>query len=310
MAVASGGIHERIATSYRLLSSGHKQVAEYVLENTHRAAFMTLEQLASGSGVSRGTAERFARRLGFPGYAGFRRELALLVQESLAPVEKLRESLAHEVRPDAALRTVVAEDLRNIRDTLDSIVPAHFARALERIRKARRLVFVGRGASGHVAGLAALRLGTFRPQVSAMTDEGGRLMRELYWLGEEDAIVAIAFPRYSRSTVEACRYARGKGTAVIAITDAVSSPLYELADETLLARGDRGFLAVSLTAAVSVVDAIAVSVAGQDRRRALAAMTEITDQLIASGTYHSGEAHSDPQATRRTTRVSGRGRGE
>ena len=56
------------------------------------------------------------------------------------------------------------------------------------------------------------------------------------------------------------RYARDRGATVIAITDSEASPLAELADHTLMARSDMMSIVDSLTAPLSLVNALIVAV--------------------------------------------------
>lgn len=282
-------VTQLIASRYSGLSKGHKKVATFVMENGQRAAFMTLEELAREAGVSRGTAERFARTLGYDGYPQFRRQVAGLLEESLRPLEKVRLGMERRVSPSLALRSVLAEDQLNLDRTLQAIAGDQFERAVELVRAAERVVILGLGASGFLAGLAAHRLGGLRPGVVAVANGGAGLYQRLCWLGERDLLVALSFPRYSRATVEACRYARGRGMGVLALTDAFSSPVYPLATEALLVRCERELLVSSLTAAVGVLDGIVTAVAVLDRGRTLDAMSDVTDQLIEVGEYDVGE---------------------
>jgi DNA-binding MurR/RpiR family transcriptional regulator len=275
-----------IVDRYPHLSKGHKKVANFVLEHGDRAAFMTLEQLAQETGVSRGTAERFARELGFVGYPQFKEKMASLLRESLVPVEKVRVGMQKQITPDLALRSAFTEDIHNLERTLQAISTEQFARAAALMRQADRIVLLGLGSSSYVAGLGVYRLSTFRSNVFAITESGGILYRQLYWLGERDVLLAISFPRYSRATVEACRYAHTKQLPVLALTDKLTSPLYGFATETLLVRSERELLAASLTAALTMIDALALTIAGTDQRRTLEAISEVTNLLIEADEFY------------------------
>lgn len=282
-------VTQTIAELYPTLSKGHKKVAAYVLENRHQVAFMTLERLASEADVSRGTAERFARELGFSGYPNFRQQMAALVQESLMPVEKIRLGTSKQITPELALRSVLGEDIHNLEQTLQAISGIQFARALDLVIGANRVLIMGIGASAYLAGLLAYRLCTFRPDVTTLDESEEHAYRQLYWMGEKDLLIAISFPRYSRLTVETCQYARKKGVKVMAITDKLASPVYALADEALIATSERELLVCSPTVAVALIDAIVTAVAARDQRQTLDSISEVTNQLIDTDAYYMGE---------------------
>ena len=86
---------QRIARMLPTLSRSHRQVADYVLAHPLQAATLPIDELAATVGVSVATANRFARALEFDGYPQFRAALVLGFETTLAPVEKLRSTLAH-----------------------------------------------------------------------------------------------------------------------------------------------------------------------------------------------------------------------
>src|SRR2546428_259048 len=71
------------------------------------------------------------------------------------------------------------------------------------------------------------------------------LLRDTLSLGEQveslpprAVVLAIAFPRYSRQTLEAAERARQRGLSVLALTDGLRSPLAPLAEASLFARSE------------------------------------------------------------------------
>ena len=56
-------------------SKGQKRIADYILQNYDKAAFMTASKLGKLSGVSESTVVRFASELGYDGYPSMQRAL-------------------------------------------------------------------------------------------------------------------------------------------------------------------------------------------------------------------------------------------
>ncbi len=78
-------------------------------------------------------------------------------------------------------------------------------------------------------------------------------------------LFGISFPRYSKRTLSAMKYARDRGARVIALTDSQLSPLARVAGDVLLARSDMASFVDSLVAPLSVINALIVAV-GMSRR--------------------------------------------
>ena len=79
-------------------------------------------------------------------------------------------------------------------------------------------------------------------------------------------MIAFSFPRYSTSTAQGALYCRSKGAAVIGITDSALSPLGRSSDHVLLAKSDMISLVDSLTAPLSIANALIVAIAARRER--------------------------------------------
>ena len=86
------------------------------------------------------------------------------------------------------------------------------------------------------------------------------MFEQILRIDQNDVMIGISFPRYSKQTVKALRYAHESGAHVIAITDSRTSPIAENADHLLLARSDMASFADSLVAPMSLINALIVSV--------------------------------------------------
>jgi len=70
-----------------------------------------------------------------------------------------------------------------------------------------------------------------------------------------DVVIGISFPRYSKRTINAMRFAQNQGATVVAITDSLYSPLAKNADHVITARSDMASFVDSLVAPLSVINA-------------------------------------------------------
>ena len=69
------------------LSKGHKLIANYILSQYDKAAFMTAQKLGKTVGVSESTVVRFASELGYDGYPELQRQLQDLMRNKLTAVQ-------------------------------------------------------------------------------------------------------------------------------------------------------------------------------------------------------------------------------
>ena len=82
-------ISERIRNGYPSFSKGQKKIANAILHDYDKAAYMTAARLGRLVGVSESTVVRFAYELGFEGYAEFQRSVQELVRTKLTPNQRI-----------------------------------------------------------------------------------------------------------------------------------------------------------------------------------------------------------------------------
>ena len=86
----------------------------------------------------------------------------------------------------------------------------------------------------------------------------------------DDVIIGISFPRYSKRIISALEYAKRQSAHIIALTDSVSSPIADLADDLLLAKSEMASFVDSLVAPLSIINALIVAI-GKKKQTEVAA---------------------------------------
>jgi DNA-binding MurR/RpiR family transcriptional regulator len=227
-----------------------------------KIAQLSINETFHASGVSAATANRFARKLGFDGYPQFRNEVINAFEEVLAPVERLRRRVSAGNTPSEIVASSIEEDMENLQTTLANLDMSRVTMLAERIVAARRVFVLGFDTSAALSTIFAYRLGAAGIDVRTNQNGGGRLAtaRELAQFGPEDIIVATAFPRYIRDTVEMARDAAARGLTVVAITDSQASPLTEFAEFSIYLPARRTISSTSDTAILCFLEALSAAV--------------------------------------------------
>jgi DNA-binding MurR/RpiR family transcriptional regulator len=244
-------------------------IADFLLRNPVRATAWGIEELASNTQTSTATLSRFARTLGFSGYAALRSGIADTLQNALQPVfhpvDKLREALQRGQGQGHAGNPIIAESLEasqaNVRAAADGLNPSQLTATAHRILAAETVYTLGFGISAHLSALLALDLQPFCRQAINVVEFGGtevaagRLMN----IGPKDLLISISFPRYASDAVMLTRYARDRSAHVIALTDSMASPLTKWAHEVFIAPASHPVLSSSSAAAIVVIEALVTS---------------------------------------------------
>ncbi len=241
-------------------SKGQKLIANYIIEHYDKAAYMTAAKLGSLVKVSESTVVRFAIELGFDGYPDLQQALQEIVRTRLTSFQRMEVS-NDRIGDGDILSKVLLADAEKIRHTLDAINREDFEAAVEKIVGAKKIYIMGVRSSASLAGFLNYNLRMIFDNVKFVeTTSGSEMFEEIMGMTDEDVMIAISFPRYSKRIINAVYYAKNVGADVIAITDSNMSPIAHEANCLLTAQSDMASFVDSLVAPLSIINAIIVAV--------------------------------------------------
>lgn len=245
-------------------SKAHKRIADYILQNADKAAFLTAKRLGDIVSVSESTVVRFAAELGYEGYPGMQRALQELVRGRLTSVQRIRAS-QEQISGSDMISEVMQRDMDSIHAAIERIDRKEFQRVVDMLLHADRIFILGVRSSSFLAGYLNFYLHLiFKNVIFVQNSAAGEIYEQLVHIGPGDVLVGISFPRYSIMAVNAVQYAHERGADVIAITDSTISPLYQWASASLLVRSDMISFVDSMAAPLSLLNAL---IAELGRRR-------------------------------------------
>lgn len=259
------GLLCQIRICYEKFSKGQKKLADYILSNYEKAAFMTAVRLGEEVGVSESTVVRFAVNIGFDGFLNFQKELANLVQEKIHSIQRIEIS-AGEMTRDMVLDNVLNADAQKIKMTLEGLDRNAFQAAVDTILQADTIYVVGVRSCAPLAEFLSFYLKIIFPRVVlAASSNTSELFEQMLRVNENDVVIGISFPRYSMRTLKAMEYANNKNAKVIAITDSMYSPINLYSSCNLFARSDMASIVDSLVAPLSLINALIVALCMEKR---------------------------------------------
>ncbi len=247
----------RINQTGRRLSKGQKRIAEYIVNHYDKAAFMTASKLGDKVEVSESTVVRFALALGYDGYPELQKALQEMIRNRLTAVQRVE--MTGDMNEATVLSTVLKADMQNIRQTLEDVDEVTFSKVIDELAAAKRVYVVGVRSSAPLAQFLGYYMSFIRDNVKTVTAGISDVQEQVVRVGENDVVLGVSFPRYSRRTIEAMHYAKEHGATVISITDTPLSPLGQASDLCLTARSDMASFVDSLVAPMSLINALIVA---------------------------------------------------
>lgn len=226
------------------LSRRLEQVARFFLNHPEEVAISTLVTLASHAQVAPATITRFAKELGFAGFA----ELQAVFRERLVGphvpyaerVTRLREGGGTAEIADADLQDsgrvfegfvqAAVNSLVRIEESLDRSELEAFVEALVECEVVH--VAAARGAFS-IGAYSVYGLANVGKRAHLVDNLGAMRAEQIAAMGPNDVLLAVTFDDYTPETVDAARMAAASGRKVIAITDNELSPVVSVASHVL-----------------------------------------------------------------------------
>lgn len=272
---------QQIRDRYDGLSESHKKVAEFVLENLEVATFASLNEISKRTGVSDATLIRFAQEFGYLGYKELREHLAEYIRRIIyltkPPINDQETRLK-------GLDKVREADLQFITRTYDDLNRQSFARLIEEITSAERIFCMGWRASSFLAEFMTFQLRRLGYKAHPILRERRTLLEQTLGLGNGDLLVVFDQLLYSTEVYEAVEFV-GRNREEVKIATFTSDPLAQIVQYADLSffmdlSGIKEFSIISLTAPMSLINAIIEEVIANDPEKAKAALQEYENVVL------------------------------
>jgi DNA-binding MurR/RpiR family transcriptional regulator len=256
----------RIEKNYIKLSKGQKRIADFILHNYDKVAFMTASTLGESTGVSESTVVRFADALGYDGYPKLQKGLQESIKTKLTTVQRFE--LSKDLDKDSSYtKKVMSADMDNIRRTLDAVDEDIMSKIVEEIHDARKVYILGMRSSSVLANYLGFYLNFILKDVVVVPAGALDMFDYLVNITENDLLITISFPRYAKRTFDIVNFAKSQGATIIGITDSAMSPLVPLVKYSLFARYNMNTFIDSLVAPMSLLNALIQSISIKEKDR-------------------------------------------
>ena len=132
-------------------SKRQRAIANFIMDNYDKAAFMTAGRLGRAINVSESTVVRFAAELGYEGYPEMQRALQEVIRNKLTSIQRI-EVTNDRLGSGDILSAVMQSDIEKLRLSMDTVDHEQFRAAVEQIVAARRIYILGLRSSTAIAG--------------------------------------------------------------------------------------------------------------------------------------------------------------
>ncbi len=252
-------LEARVYSIYQTLSPAEKRLADVLLQYQMDLPSYTAGELADKAQVSRATAARLIRTLGYSTYPEAKRQIRA-DQHWGSPQAGLKDP--DQPSPAAvSIATTVQMDIENIRTTAEGLSEQTLSDASRAIVKARRVWIMGLRSGYGLAHQAAHYFTLMKNDVQVLPSGGASYSHEIASIAKGDVLLIIAFRRRPRLLPTIIREARSAGAITILITDLSAAASAKAAHHVLRCRCQSPSPFNSFVAGLTIINYLAWSVA-------------------------------------------------
>ena len=211
----------RIQERFEELSPAEQKLAAFVLDRTDEILTWSATELAGMAGVSKATAARLFRSLGYSDF----NEVRLQAREErnrTGPIQRVARP-AVAPREAASLAEHLKIEIANLSRTFEELRSDALQALTDRLASVPRLWVLGMGAEEGLARLARLLLARVRPGVHLLAGQAGAWAEDLAMTGAHDGLLVLATRPQLRVMRPILDYARTTRLEIVMLTDPTSA---------------------------------------------------------------------------------------
>lgn len=255
-----------IKSNFHKFSKGQKLIAQFIIDHYDKAAFMTAAKIGETVDVSESTVVRFASTLGYSGFPELQKALQVLIKNKLTTVQRI--GLNDDVVNDKVKlhKKILKNEMNNMRYLFEHFDIEALDKATELILNANRVFVLGLRTSSTLSNYLGFYLDVILDDVKILNNSGvNSLYEEIIRIKENDLLIVISYPRYSKTTIEAVRFVKEHNAKIVAITDTEESPIYSMADVSLLAKSNIVSFVDSLVVPLTMINNLIINISLREK---------------------------------------------
>ncbi|NMC02543.1 MAG: MurR/RpiR family transcriptional regulator [Chloroflexi bacterium] len=215
---------EQIRQYYDSLTPGFRKLADFIMDHTLDAAFLTVTEISRRVGVDPATVVRFAQEIGYSGYRELSHEIKHYVRDQVTTT--YRKSVEAESE-EALVHQLLDSTRQNLAD-FSMTETAKLGEALRILKQAPRVWITGEGPQQAIAQFLARMLQVADIQARAFAPDMLNVAAALSKMEPGEALLVLAISVPDIDSGYLVRMAREKGVHTITIADnTLGAPAHE-----------------------------------------------------------------------------------
>ncbi|MER2029456.1 MAG: MurR/RpiR family transcriptional regulator [Solibacillus sp.] len=275
-----GNSIERIRSGMELLKPAERNVALYILSHLDDVIRMPIAVLAEKAKTSEATIVRMCRALNFSGFKDLKLSIAS------APTLEIPNNHNFELEKDSTMfqmiQTIEMHNIDAIQRTLMINGERELEKIIHKINNARKIIFIGIGASAIVAQDFEHKLKRINKNCETIFDSHGQLIAATH-ATSEDVVFAISYSGETKEIINALTVAKENQATIITMTQNRRNTIQSFADYALYVVSNEADIRSSATASriaqLTLIDILYTGIATLNYDKSIVALNRTLEVI-------------------------------
>lgn len=219
---------EQIAAHMSDYTKTERLIAERILENVLEFTVYSISDISEELGISKTSLIRFAKKMGFDGYIGFRKKLQEEEVMKHSSSERFQKLIKNNFM--SSVDKIKHKEMDSIEACFDNLNVTYLETFIDKIIEGKRVYAGGLAVDAFLAEILCYRMKEYGYAFEALDRGKSSFEYQLLHAQEGDILILFDFPIYSSPLLETIRYAKMKGMFLVVITDYATCPLTKHSD--------------------------------------------------------------------------------
>lgn len=261
---------------YTSFSKTQRRIADFLLENSNRVAFMTLKSLSEEVCAAEVTILKFCKLIGCSNFMDLKKEFQINVNEFSQRTERLTNILSNMESVDNNLAKIMESEISTVESAIRNIRIDDIEQATSLIRGADKVYLVSEGISDAVTQFLMFRLKYVGINVEEFKINSYNLMNfSLSIKSQESVFIVTTLPTYSKKSTRFTKYLKENNYNIIAMTDSIKSPVSKYASVLFICDTRSALFFNTITGLISVSNMLVTFLAYEQKDKILESMKEL-----------------------------------
>lgn len=255
-------ITKRIRTQYTSFSKTQRKIADYLLTNSNRVAFITLKDLSEEVNSAEVTILNFCKKIGCNSFVDLKREFQDYIKLKSSHPDRLANVLSNIESIDSNLADIISSEMQCIEDAINRINVDDIKDATKLIKEASRVYLIGAGISEAVTNFLLLRLKYLGISAEIFNVTSDHLVSlQMSKRLKNSVFIIVSLPIYTKLVTGFTKYLKEKDNSIIVLTDSVESPIAKYGNVVFTSSTNSVLFFNTITGLISISNILLTSLA-------------------------------------------------